>query len=264
MDKIAALLQKEWHEALRNRMVLFTTLFLPLVFVALPIIMLAVFRNVPDSDLDLDDAPPGFFNNPAFAGLSAPETMQALIANQMLTLFLLMPLAIPMTIATYSIVGEKREKSLEPLLATPITVPELLLGKAISAAVPGVLAAWGSYLIFLGAARFLVISEAVYATFISPAWLLTIGLMAPLLTILAVTAGIMVSSRVNDPRAAEQLGMLIILPVLALMFGQMAGLLYLGVTLVLVTLLALLLLDAAMLYFATRLFQRESILTRWK
>jgi ABC-2 type transport system permease protein len=264
MNKVTALVQKEWYEATRNRMVLFTALFLPLVFVAIPIIMLAVTRNVPPGDASMDDAPPGMFNNPAYAGLTDPEILQAYMANQMMILFLVMPLAIPMTIATYSIVGEKREKSLEPLLATPITVPELLFGKAVAATLPGVAATWLAYVIFLIAARFFVISDAVYATILSPTWLLSTVLVAPLLTVLAVTAGIIVSSRVNDPRAAEQLGMVIILPVLGLLFAQVAGLVFLGPTLVLAFAGGLVLADVAMIYFAARLFQRETILTRWK
>ena len=74
----------------------------------------------------------------------------------------------------------------------------------------------------------------------------------------------MVSSRVNDPSAAEQLGMVIILPVMALMFGQLAGVVFLGVELALAMAGGLVLLDIAMVYFGARLFQRETILTRWK
>ena len=264
MNKVYALIEKEWYEATRNRMVLFTTLFLPLIFVILPVVMLALTRDIPPSESDLNEAPPGMFANPAFAGMSDPEMLQAFMANQMMILFLVMPLAIPMTIATYSIVGEKREKSLEPLLATPITVPELLFGKAVAAALPGVFATWLGYSVFLIAARFFVLSDAVYASLVSPTWLLATLLVAPLLTVLAVTAGLMVSSRVNDPRAAEQLGMLIILPVVALMFTQLAGLVFLGPTLVLAVAGGLVLADGAMIYFAAKLFQRESILTRWK
>jgi ABC-2 type transport system permease protein len=264
MDKIFALIDREWREALRNRMVMLTGVLLPVIFTALPVVMLALTRDVPPSDADLEDAPPGMFANPAFAGLTEAETLQAFLANQMMILFLLVPLAIPLTIATYSIVGEKREKSLEPLLATPISTQELLFGKAVAAAMPGVLAAWVSFSLYAALAPFFVVSPAVYWAIFSPTWLVTMILVVPLLTVLAVSAGLMVSSRVNDPRAAEQLGMLIILPVMGLLFGQLFGLLYLQLGLVLGLAVALVLLDALMLYFATKLFQRETILTRWK
>ena len=60
-----------------------------------------------------------------------------------------MPLMVPVTIAAYSIVGEKITRSLEPLLATPVTTTELLLGKGLAAALPGVGTAWACYGIFL-------------------------------------------------------------------------------------------------------------------
>jgi ABC-2 type transport system permease protein len=74
----------------------------------------------------------------------------------------------------------------------------------------------------------------------------------------------MVSSRVNDPRVAEQLSAVVILPLLAVFFGQIAGLFILNSTLILIMCAALLLVDALMIYLAIRLFQRETILTRWK
>ena len=45
-------------------------------------------------------------------------------------MFMIIPVAIPVTIAAYSIVGEKTTHSLEPLLATPITTSELLVGQS--------------------------------------------------------------------------------------------------------------------------------------
>ena len=54
-----------------------------------------------------------------------------------------MPAYIPLSIATFSIIGEKLARSLEPVLAAPIRTSELLAGKAVAALVPGVLAGLG-------------------------------------------------------------------------------------------------------------------------
>ena len=48
-----------------------------------------------------------------------------------------MPAYIPLSIATFIIIGEKQARSLEPVLAAPIRTVELLAGKAIAALVPG-------------------------------------------------------------------------------------------------------------------------------
>jgi ABC-2 type transport system permease protein len=84
------------------------------------------------------------------------------------------------------------------------------------------------------------------------------------MAILSVNFSIMVSSRVNDPRVAEQLSAVVILPLLAVFFGQIAGLFVLNSALILIMCVVLALVDILMVYLAIRLFQRETILTRWK
>jgi len=260
--KVWTIIDKEWADVFKNRLVLFTVGFLPLIFTAIPLIMLYVMGRADAGELE--ELPQALLNNPLFAGMAASEALQAIMVNQFMLFFLLIPLAIPMTIAVYSIVGEKTERSLEPLLATPITTQQLLLGKSLAAALPAVGATWFSFLAFAFAARFIVVSARVYAIIVSPTWLLAIGLLSPLLTVLAVTIGIIVSSRVNDPRAAEQLGMLVILPFLGLFFGQMAGLILVNSQTVFWLIAGMAVIDLVMLRLAVRLFQRETILTRWK
>ena len=58
--------------------------------------------------------------------------------------------------------------------------------------------------------------------------------------------------------------MIVILPVLGLLFGQLAGVVFINFAFVLGLVVALAAVDAILLYFAVKLFQRETILTRWK
>jgi ABC-2 type transport system permease protein len=74
----------------------------------------------------------------------------------------------------------------------------------------------------------------------------------------------MISSRVNEPRAAEQLSMLLAIPLLALFFGRIAGFVLINEALIMWLALALALIDAGLLALAIHLFQRDTILTRWK
>ena len=57
---------------------------------------------------------------------------QIILFNTALMYFLLLPAIIPLAIAVYSIVGEKEQTTLEPLLATPVSDVELFLGKALA------------------------------------------------------------------------------------------------------------------------------------
>ena len=263
MRQFRALVGREWADMLRNRLVFYVVIFVPVLMVALPIIMLFVSGRVPINPQDLREME-RMLSSPIFADLNPVEAMQAAMASNMMVLFLMMPLMVPVTIAAYSIVGEKVTHSLEPLLATPITTTRLLLAKGFAAAVPGIGMTWLCYGVFLVAARFLSASERVFAVFVDPMWLVALFILAPLLTIAAVMVGIIVSSRVSDPRSAEQLGSLIILPLMVLFIGMMAGFIMLNSTTFLISSAIVAAADVGLIYLGVALFQRETILTRWK
>lgn len=263
MRQFRAVVGKEWADMLRNKLVFYVVIFVPALMVAIPIVMLAVMSRVPVSEQDLQELGRAM-SNPLFSGLDSLDALQAVMASNMMVLFLMMPLMVPVTIASYSIVGEKVTRSLEPLLATPITTIRLLLGKGFAAAAPGVAMTWICYAVFLLFARLLGVSGRVFAVFVDPMWLVAMFLLAPLLTVMAVNVGIIVSSRVNDPRAAEQLGALILLPLMVLFIGAMAGFIMLNSVTFLIASLIVAMADVGLVYLGVALFQRETILTQWK
>jgi ABC-2 type transport system permease protein len=87
--------------------------------------------------------------------------------------------------------------------------------------------------------------------------------VGPLVAILAVNISIIVSSRVNDPRAAEQISMVVILPVIAFFLAQLSGIIIINKEVVFLATFVLIIIDAFLVYVAVQLFQRETILTRW-
>ena len=70
---------------------------------------------------------------PEWAAFTAAELAGAFTVQQFLVIFLLMPAYVPLSIATFSIIGEKQARSLEPVLAAPIRTIELLAGKTVAA-----------------------------------------------------------------------------------------------------------------------------------
>ena len=72
------------------------------------------------------------------------------------------------------------------------------------------------------------------------------------------------SARVNDARTAQQLGVFVILPIPALLLGQLFGGIELTVPVILWISLFLAIVNAGLMWLAIRLFDRETILTRWK
>ncbi len=232
MNRIQTIVEKEWAEVFKNRIVLFTVAFLPILFTALPLIILYTTRGAASAG-DSADLPPSF--------------AKACVA-----------------IASYSIVGEKASRSLEPLLATPITTPELLAGKSLAAAVPAILATWLGFVVFVIDVPFVGGGPAIITSILGSVWLTAIFVVGPLMAVMAVNFAIMVSSRVNDPRAAEQISAVVVVPILGLMFGQIAGVIALNVQLMMFTALVLAIIDVGLIYLGARLFQRETILTKWK
>jgi ABC-2 type transport system permease protein len=265
MDKIKTIISKEWAEVFKNRLVLFTVLFLPLIFIALPLVTVGAIGSTAGevSEAMEEEAPDEFMAAVCGDELGGLECVQVYMINIYTLLFMILPISIPVTIAAYSIVGEKTTRSLEPLLATPITTGELIAGKALAAIIPAVAATWFGYIIYAIAMRFLV-TNAVFAHVLDTSWLLAIFVVGPLLTMLSVSVSIMVSSRVSDPRVAEQLSTVVILPLILAVVGQSIGLFILNRQIVLIAAVVIGLLDALLLYLVVKVFQRENILTRWK
>jgi ABC-2 type transport system permease protein len=166
-------------------------------------------------------------------------------------------------IASFSIVGEKQSRTLEPLLATPVTTGELLMAKALSALIPSVLATWFAALVFVIGLNFIAISPLVVQAVISPGWIIALIFVTPLLGLSTVALTMAVSSRATDPRSAQQISVLMIIPVMLLFFGQITGFLILSPLVALLGVVILAGVSAFTVWLAARVFQRESILTRW-
>jgi ABC-2 type transport system permease protein len=264
MNRIKTMIEKEWAEVFKSKMVLFTTIFIPLIFTALPLVMLFITGQAMDVDsTGMSDVPVEFLSV-CGSDVTGGECMQIYVINQFLLLFMMVPVIVPVTIAAYSIVGEKTTHSLEPLLATPITTMELLTGKSLAAVLPAILVGWLSFGLFLIGLPILGVSRAVINYIVGPTWLLAILIGGPLMALASVNFTIYISSRVNDPRVAEQISSFLILPILGLMFAQIAGVIVVNVMVMLSFIGGMFLFDIGMVYLGATIFQRETILTRWK
>jgi ABC-2 type transport system permease protein len=260
--KIWAIVRKEWTEVRHNGLVLSLIIGLPALFTVLPLGVLYFMGRSPHS-VSPQDIQMYLRLTPDFAGLEPVTVMQIMLGQQFTFFFLLMPLIVPIYIAAYSIVGEKTARTLEPLLAAPISTEALLAGKSLAAAIPGIVVTWIAFGIYAIVLRF-VVDPLVYAALLESKWLLAILVMAPLLTVLAMSVSVIISSRVNDVRAAEQLSGLVVLPIIGIALVQTAGRVVLDFQSFALGILILLLIDAGVLYVGVRLFQRETILTQWR
>lgn len=183
--------------------------------------------------------------------------------NMILMIFIIVPAALPTIIATYSIVGEKNNRSLEPLLATPTTDGELLAGKIFSAFVPSMGSTLLAFSFGVVLLDILLLPKVGYPLLPNLTWLFSILFLAPTTCLMSVLACVLVSSKVTDVRAAQQLGGFVVMPVIVLMLGVLSGFIFLSPLMILVFTGLYGLLDIGLFYFVRAVFNREKILTTW-
>ena len=260
VDLVRAVCIREWREALGNKLLVGMTLLPPAVILFAGIVAVGAAAVNPPSDRDVQAL---YAAAPAVQGLDPKEAIQGFIATYFLILFMLIPTVVPLTMAIYSVIGEKSARTLEPLLAAPVGVGELLFAKSLASTIPSVVVTWIAYAIYLTSVSSLGSQAAVNAV-TAPRWILAIVVMVPLITLLSVNLGILISTRVNDVRVAQQIGGLVVVPVVGLGIAQVTGRVVLDNASFITFTALLIAVDIAVFLFARLAFQRENILVRWR
>lgn len=202
-----------------------------------------------------------------FAGMKSggiPTAALLPLLNAFAFFFVIGAATLPVAIASYSLVGEKVEKSLEPLLAAPVTDGEILLGKSLAAFLPSLVATYGGCAIFMAFIDNLTFSQLGYLYF--PNWTMGVILLAvaPLACLLSVEVNVIISARVNDVRTAQQFGGILSLPFGAIYVAGEIGIISLDISNLLIISAVLLLVDVLLFFASKSSFRREEILTKWK
>jgi ABC-2 type transport system permease protein len=260
-------LRKELHDLRRNRQLLVMNLVLPLLFVGMMIAFAALSPEMMRSEAE-DPLVKALIAQvttaPGFAGLPVDATFTAFTLRGLLGFFLLMPVILSSTMAAYSIVGEKQQRTLEPVLATPLTDRELLLGKTLAAVLPAMAITWIAGVVAAIGAGFITWSR--WGLLLVPDWhwAIALGVLAPLFCSASVLTTIRMSARATDPQAAAQTSALLLVPGFLLVVGAVGRLLLLSATTGLVIAVPLALVNVWLFRHNVRRFAREEILTRWR
>jgi ABC-2 type transport system permease protein len=215
-----------------------------------------------DMDLFLDNVPASMA-----ADLDAFDTELQGIAYFIFVyffapLFLMLPVMVANVIAADSFVGEKERKTLEALIYTPTSDRELYLAKLLAPWIAGVVIA------LLGAVVYGVVVNLVTSAlldvmfFPNLIWIVLVLWVAPPAAGLGLAAMVLVSSRVNTFQEAYQLGGVVVVPIVLLVLGQVAGVVYFSLGLVLLLGLLLWVADFAIIWYGARTFQRGALISR--
>lgn len=254
MRKVFVILRKEFREIVQQRILLFSILLPPTLFVVIPLFFLQLGGNRSRASNTL--------RVPSLQGLTLHEYTQGLVGTEFSNIFILLSMVVPSSIAAYSIIGEKTNHTLEPLLATPVRRWQLLSGKILAALLPAMLVTWVSGGVFI--AELAIVTDAnVVSHVITGGWLIVFFACTPLLGLIAVAIMTAISSRVNDTRTAQQLSIWAVVPVLGIILGELSGRFQLTVHVAVIVALILIPVAIVLTWGAAQVFQRETILTRW-
>ena len=256
---IWAVITKEARDLLANRLLLGAVVLPALIFASIPTGIVAFLEAN-----ELDPQQLGQIGQyiDQFPDLDPKLAAQGFIVLNFMAYFLLIPAMVPMAIATQSVIGEKVARSLEPQLATPMEVSELLIGKALASATPAVLATWGVFVLY-GLVNGAVADPVLTRLIFNDVWRVAMLTLVPLICLLSVMLGIVVSSRVNDARTAQQIGGFIVIPVIAVaVAGFFSGQASFTMQQVLIADLVVAALIGLALAAGNWAFDREAILTR--
>ena len=265
--RIGALLGKELADLRKNPALFAPAIITGVMAILLPFLVGVIVPAVTGERLadssDFQVALDLYRDQPGLSGLDAEAAVQAWIFQQFLILLVITPVAASMSVAAYTVIGEKQARTLEPLLATPLTTFELLAAKVLGSLIPSVVLTFATFAVYL-LGTIIFARPGVAWALLTPRSLLIVFLLGPLAALAALQMAVCVSSRVNDARSAQQIGALIILPVSGLLIAQVTGSFLLTGTVILLISLGLAILNAGLMALGIALFDRESILTRWK
>ena len=265
LARVSALMAKETAELRHSTGVLIGPLAMLLTAVLMPIVIVVGLPAWWSEPLDTAGDVVRVARElagPLAGSLTDAALVQVLLFHQFLPLVALVPVVGAMTLITTAIIGEKQARTLEPLLATPLTSAELLLAKTGTAFAVALASLVAGYVLLLGLVAALAL-PGVAASLVSPRALTLVAGVAPAASLVALTLGAIVSTRARDARAAQQAGVVVVLPLVAAFVAQLNGALTLTAGTLAVATLALLAVAAVLAVVAVHAFDRERILTRW-
>ncbi|WP_053363653.1 ABC transporter permease subunit [Bacillus sp. FJAT-27251] len=252
---VKAMIRKDLRDIFRTKSLLATIIIIPVLFsVLLPGILLgsAVFFNVEKAlgndmgkllEMFLSQTNGILFEN-------AEQQLVYIFVNYLLpSFFLLVPIITASVVAANSFVGEKERRTLESLLFSPIPVKTLFISKTLASFIPSFLVSILSFILcgfVINLLGYQLFGEMIFPT---ANWLVLITCLSPMVTLLTVLLNIFISARVKTFQEAQNIGGLIILPVIAMIAGQAGGLFIVGP-------LVMFLLSAAVLAINLVLLQR--------
>lgn len=223
--QMAALIKKDIRGVTDNKRMFTALLVVPLVMVVvLPSISIFTMRFIPDQGAKLtellDKLPPSMELGSSF------QAAVGLILNFMLpALFLMIPIMASSVMAASSFVGEKEKRTLETLLYCPLSLKQIFRAKVLASFLLSMLVSAVSFAVMLAVVEVECLALSGVPVWPDGKWALVMLLVAPAISLIAITLTVRVSAKAQSVEDAQQGAVFLIMPVILLIVGQFTGLL---------------------------------------
>ena len=185
--RVGAIVRKELRDYRRNSYMLVTMAIIPAVFIIQPVSYV----------------------------LTLPASAAVPLSRQHQLVYMLgIPALVPALVAAASIVSERQQGTLEPVLTTPVTREEFVLAKALAPLLPSIVVSYAVYALFVVIIE-LFAHQGVASALLQAPVVIAQVVFTPLVAAWSIWIGLAISTRCSDVRAAQQLSMLGNLPLVA-------------------------------------------------
>ncbi len=266
---IRAIMRKDLRLVFKNRMVWLPMILVPaILFVVLPMVMLVLPSLVGTTALETGDIAPLLERMPAhlrsqIAGLSDLQQFTVLSSTYLFApLFLIVPLMVSSVLAADSFVGERERRTLEALLYTPITDVELFVGKLLVGFLPAAgvtVASFFLYGLVVNLSGYHIMGRIFFPTAI---WWPLVFWVSPGVSVVGLGTTVLISSKVKTFMQAQQASGMLVLPIVFVMIGQLAGLFFMDTGLLLIAGAFVWLLGIWLVWIGARTFSRRELIAR--
>ena len=263
-----AVARKDLIEVRQNQSAWLPMLIVPVIFIIImPLALIVIPTQFPADSLQSDPDMQTFFERmPAtltqsLVGLNDVQRMLVVALGYFFApFFLILPLMTSTSIAAESFAGERERKTMEALLYSAATDTELFFGKVVAGTVPAMLVAWLSfvgYTLVLNGAGWPIFGRIWFPL---AGWWPLVFWVSPALAVFGVSLTVLISKRMQTFMGAYQTSSSAVLLIVALMGGQIAGVIYFDLWVGLGLGVVLWLVDAVLMWFAVRTFNRSTLL----
>ncbi len=270
---LLAVMLKDLKVAVQNKGVLIPVIVVPVIlFVVIPWVLTFVpalaansMGNVQSMESQiaslLANMPVAMQNQ--LAGHPATEQMVIFIlVYGFAPMFLILPLMVASVLAADSFAGEKERKTMEALLYTPTSDKELFVAKILGPWLASIVISVISFILYtamVDLSGWISMKEILLPNLM---WIALVFWVAPATAGLSLVIMVFASAKAQGFQDAYQTGGMVVLPVLALVYGQIGGVMYFTVGLVLILGLVFWILLAVLLWLASKKFNREQLMIK--